>query len=76
MLDIMIEKGHGPTLGKLRMIQLIKANLQLLIYIFMSYRNQEKIEVDQRLSKCNYKSRRNYSIEMAILEKRLIYDTS
>ena len=31
MLDIMIEKGKEPILGKLRIIQLIEADLQLLI---------------------------------------------
>ena len=72
----MIEKGIGPTLGKLYIIQLIEVDLQLLIRVFMSHRNQGKIENDNRISKCNYGSRCNYSIESAILEKQLIHDTS
>ena len=42
----------------------------------MIYRNQGKIETGSRISKCNYGSHHYYSIETAILEKRLIYDTS
>ena len=34
------------------------------------------IESDVRFSKANYGSRRNYSIESALLEKRLIFDSS
>ena len=70
----MIEKGKELTLGKLRTIQLIEANMQLLIRIFMSLRNKGQIEKDSRLSKCNYGFRKGYSIESTILEKRLIYD--
>jgi len=35
ILDIIIEKGKGPTLSKLRTIQLIEADLQMLIRIFI-----------------------------------------
>ena len=56
VLDIMIKKGKGPKLGKLRTIQLIEADMQLLIRVFMSLRNQGKIEKDVRLLKCNYSS--------------------
>ena len=42
--------------------------------IFIGGRNDENVEKDDRLSKFNYGSRRNYSIETAILEKRLMYD--
>ena len=49
--------------------------MQLLIQIFTS-RNQGKIEKDKRLSKCNYGSRKNYSIKLAVLEKRLICNHS
>ena len=40
ILDVMIEKGKGPRLGKLQTIQLIEADMQLLIRVFMSLRNQ------------------------------------
>ena len=72
----MIEKEKGPTLSKLRTIQLIEADLQLLIWIFLSLKNQEVIEIDPRISKCNYGSRQNYDIETTILEKHLIYNNS
>ena len=52
----MIKKGKGLKLGKLRTIQLIKADMQLLIRVFMSLRNQGQIEKDVRLSKYNYGS--------------------
>jgi len=73
-LDVILEKGKGPIIGKLRTIQLIEADLQLLMHIFIRGRNDDNIENDQRLSKFNYGSRRNYSIETAILEKRLMYN--
>ena len=70
----MIKKGKGPTLGKLCIIQLIKADMQLLIRIFMSIRNNRQIEKDSRLSKYNYGLRKGYFIELVILEKRLIHN--
>ena len=72
----MIEKGKGSTVGKLRIIQLIEANLQMIMRIFMNYRNKEKIESDPRISKANYGSHNRYLIENTILEKRLIYNHS
>ena len=42
--------------------------------IYIGGRNNDKVEEDKRLSKFNYGSRTNYSIETAILEKRLMYD--
>ena len=44
--------------------------------IFLECRNKGSIEKDPILSKFNYRSRRFYSIDEAILEKRLIYDIS
>ena len=40
----MIEKGKGAKLGKLRIIQLIEADLQIIIRLSMKNRNIEKIE--------------------------------
>jgi len=57
VLDIILEKGKGPILGKLRTIQLIKADLQLMMRIFIGARNDENIAKDKRLSKYNYGSR-------------------
>jgi len=76
VLDVILEKGKGPVIGKLRTIQLIEADLQLLMRIFIGSRNNKNIELDERLSKYNYGSRSGYSIEDAILEKRLMYDVA
>ena len=54
-------------LGKLRIIQLIETNLQLLMRIYLGGKGKELIELDNKLSKANYSSRKNYSIEPAIL---------
>jgi len=72
----MLEKGKGPKLGKLRTITLIEGDLQILMRIFMDGKNNELIETDSRFSKANYGSRKNYSIDSALLEKRLIFDHS
>ena len=76
MLNVMLEKGKGSILGKLHTIQLIEADLQLVMRIFIKYRNQNKLEINDRMSKFNYGSRREYSIEDTLLEKHLIYDSS
>ena len=76
MLDVIIEKGKGPVLGKLRTIQLIEADLQLVMKILVNNRNKHNIESDIRIAKSNYGSRPRYSIDNAILEKCLIYDNS
>ena len=44
--------------------------------IYVNNRNKYQIENDTRVSKCNYRSRPNYSIETAILEKQLICNAS
>ena len=75
-LVVMIAKGKGPVLGKLRTIQLIEADLQLLMRIFVNTRNKGSIEADEIILKSNYGSRPGYSIEDAILEKRLVFDKS
>ena len=72
----MLEKGKGLVLGKLRTIQLVEADLYLIIRVFLGLRNTNKIESSKRISKFNFGSRKNYLIDEAILKKRLIYDTS
>jgi len=76
ILDIILEKGKGPILGKLRIIQLYEADFQNLMRIYIGDRNEKNIEKDSRLSQFNYGSKKSYSIDEAILEKRLMYDTS
>ena len=50
--------------------------MQILMRIVINKRNRGRIEVDLRISKYNYGSRSGYSIEDAILEKRIFYDYS
>ena len=76
ILEVIIEKSKGVKLGKLRVIQLIEADLQMIMRLSMKNRNIEKIEQDKRILKSNFGSRPKYSIEIAILQKRLIYDNS
>ena len=63
-------------IGKLHLIQLVEANLQLLIRIFISTRIESLIEKDLHISKFSFGSRKLYFIDKAILEKRLVYDSS
>ena len=56
------------------MLEMIEANLQLVMRIFLGSRINERIENDARISKRNYGSRSGYSIENALLEKSLIVD--
>ena len=74
LLAVILEKGKGPIIGKLRTIQLIEADLQLLMRIFIGMRAEFNLENDNRMLKFNYGSRSHYSIENAILEKRLMCD--
>lgn len=62
ILDIIIEKGKGPILEKLRVTQLIEADFQLLLRIDFGLRNDANIENDDRISKYNYRSRKGYSM--------------
>ena len=75
-LDIIIEKGKGPVLGKLQITQLIEADLQLLMRICIDARKNNQHENMDALSKYNFGSRKGYSIESALLEKRLTCDYS
>lgn len=40
VLDVVIEKGKGPMLGKLQITQLIEADLQLLMRICIDMRSE------------------------------------
>jgi len=64
------------VLGKLRTIQLIEADFQLLMRIFLKVRNKGQIERDYRLSKFNFGSRLTYVIDKALLEKRLLFNSA
>ena len=69
LVDVMLEKGKGPRLGKLQIISLIEGDLQMLIKIFLEAKDQELIENNMGFLKANYSSKRNYLIETAILQK-------
>ena len=47
-----------------------------MMWIFLPSDEEEIIEADNKFSKTNYGSRKNFSIETAILEKRLVLDNS
>ena len=52
--NIILEKGKGPVLGKLRTIQLVEVFFQLLMRIFVNERMARVIETDNIISKGNY----------------------
>ena len=52
-LDVMLEKGKGNMIKKLRSMQITEADLQLMMQMFLGLRVNEKIERDKRLSKHN-----------------------
>ena len=68
-VSMMLDKGKELITGKLQTIQLIEANLQLLMRICISNRTKGKIENNERISKAKYRFRPKYSIDNAILEK-------
>ena len=76
ILDVMLSKGKGMILGKLRTITLIEADIQYIMRIVLNDGDKERIEDDERFSKSNYGSRKNYAIESALLEKRIVFDNS
>ena len=47
-----------------------------MMRIYLPIQREEVIKNDNRFSKANYRSRQNYLIKSAILEKRLIFDNS
>ena len=54
---MLLDKEKGSILGKLQTIQFIEADLQLVMRVFLGYRNKGNIKKDPRLSKFNYRSR-------------------
>ena len=57
---MILEKRKGPVLGKLWTIQLIEADLKLLMRIYIGGINNEKIESNAHLLKLKYGLRLNY----------------
>ena len=58
----MIGKRKGITLGKLRIITLIEANLQHVMRMFLDDEKEEITESDGRFSTGNYRSRNREKI--------------
>ena len=73
---MILEKGKGLVLGKLRIMQLIETDMQLLMRIFVNARNKFRMKRDNQIVKSNYRLRSYYLIENAILEKQLVHDNS
>ena len=76
MVATILEKGKGPVLGKLCSITLIEVDLQIMMCMHLKSDKEEMIEKDKHFFKANYGSWKNYSIETALLEKRLVFDNS
>ena len=57
-------------------MQLIEADLQLIIRIIVNTQNKNIIELDNQISKYNYSLRMYHLIESTILKKRLVYNNS
>ena len=70
----MIEKLKVLVLGKLRTMQLVEADIQLIMRMFVNIRNKGNMESDERGSKRNYGSRTAHLVAYAILEKILVFD--
>ena len=66
----MIEKGKEPVLGKLRTIELIEADIQILMRIIVNQRNKGKIESSLRITKSNYRLRLKYFIKDVMISVR------
>ena len=65
-----------PILGKLRTIQLVGADLQLIMRIFLELSCEEMLDKDIRVSKFNFRLQKDFSIDNTVLEKWLIYGIS
>ena len=69
VLVTILDKEKWLVLGKLRIIEIIKGDLQLIIRLCAGLRNNRNIKKDSRLSHSNFWSQQNYSIESTLLEK-------
>ena len=69
ILDVMLEKGKGPILRKLRTRQLIEVDLQMIMRVFINGRTRNNTISNKQIPKANCRSHRGYSIDNLILEK-------
>ena len=56
------------------MLEMIEADLKLVMWMFLGTRMNDILESDVRLSKHDYGSRKGHSTENSLLEKRLMID--
>ena len=49
VVDLMLEKGKGPRLKKLRMLEMIEVDLQLVMRMHLGSKMNERVESDVRL---------------------------
>ena len=71
-----LEKGKYLVNETLRIMHLIEINLEFVMKVFISRRNNAMIENNKRLLQCNCSLIAHYSISAVILEKCLVHDTS
>ena len=71
ILDVIIEKGKGPILGKLRIMQLIDADIQILIRICIGKQNDNSIENNGKFSKYNCSLRKRILHRNCIIIKEI-----
>ena len=71
----MLEKRLGPRTCELRTINLIEADLQIVMKVCLQVR-RGMLRANERVSECNYGARRWHSIVEPLLEKILNIDNS
>ena len=71
MLDAILEKRKVPTIGKIENNNVNWSIFAICDEGFFNEDKEEKIGKDEMFSKSNYGSIKNYSIEIAILEKKI-----
>ena len=69
----MLEKGKGPLLGKLRTMQLVEEDFQLLMRVFINEIMVGLIDTDEIISKVYWGSRKGHYADDLILEKILLF---
>ena len=72
--EVMLEKGKGPKLRKLRILDTIEADFQLSMRVYLRLRLHHKFELDSRLQKFNCGSTKRHYVENAFPEKTFLFD--
>ena len=72
-ISLMLEKGSGPRTDKLRIINLIEADLQTAMKVRLQAR-RDVLKSNEKMSDHNYGGRKGHTIESPLLEKRCNID--